>query len=118
MDNSLKKKRVSRKRRVFRVRNKLKSKPRLCVFKSNSHIYAQIIDGGNTICSASTLSKEMKEIKLSKKSKEAAKQIGKHIAALAKEKKCETIVFDRGRYKFHGILAELANSAREAGLKF
>jgi large subunit ribosomal protein L18 len=93
------------------------TRPRLSVSKTNCHIYAQLIDDENslTIAGFGTLSKTCKD---KKKSKDSAREIGKHIAELAKEKNINSVVFDRGRYKFHGVVAELANSAREAGLQF
>jgi large subunit ribosomal protein L18 len=92
-------------------------RPRLSVSKTNCHIYAQLIDDDNSVTLAGfgTLSKEMS---VKKKSKESAREIGKQIAELAKKKNINSVIFDRGRYKFHGIIAELANGAREAGLQF
>lgn len=118
MDKSLKKRDISRKRRVLRVRKKLKgslSKPRLCVCKTNKHLYAQLIDdeNGNTLLSAATLSKEKV-----KKSKESVKQLGLQLAKEAKEKNINRVVFDRGRNKYHGLVASLADGAREGGLEF
>ncbi len=96
------------------------TKPRLTVFRSNKHILAQIIDDEShaTLFGIGTMSKDFKGTEFSKKSKSAAKEIGKRIAAEAKKNKIETVVFDRGHYKYHGLIAELANAAREAGLKF
>ena len=118
MENRLKKRSIARKRRVFRVRKKLKgtlSKPRLSVSKTNKHLFAQLIDdeNGNTLAAAGTLSKE----KL-KKSKDSAKLIGTKLAEIAKEKKINSIIFDRGRFKYHGLIALLAEGAREGGLEF
>ena len=109
-----------RKKRVMRVRKKLRGsaeKPRLSIFKSLNHIGVQLIDDekGITLASFSTLSKEMKGKKLSK---ENARLVGAKIAELAKEKKIDRIVFDRGRYKYHGIIAEVADGARDKGIKF
>jgi len=120
MDNSLKRKKIARRARVFRVRNKVRGtteKPRLTVSKTNRHIYAQLIDDqkGLTLAGFGTMAKECKE---DGKSKEAARLIGTQIATLAKKLNVNTIVFDRGRHKFHGVVAELANAAREAGLQF
>lgn len=122
MDNSLQKRKVKREKRAFRVRKHVRGtaeKPRLSVMKSLKHLSAQIIDDdkGVTLVSASTLTKEFRD-KNVKKSKEGAKLLGLKLAALAKEKQISHVVFDRGRFKFHGLIAELANSAREAGLKF
>ncbi len=123
MDNSKVKRLKARKNRVFRVRKKVQgtdTRPRLSVFKTNKHIYAQLIDDINsiTIAGVGTLSKENQSTEHNGKSKEAARHIGKQIAELAKQKSIDTVVFDRGRYKFHGVVAELAQGAREAGLRF
>ena len=111
---------AERERRHARVRNKVSGtadRPRLCVFRSNSNLYAQIIDdvAGNTLVQASTLDKEVKT-KLS--NKEAAKEVGSLIAKRALEKNIKSVVFDRGGYIYHGVVKELAEAAREAGLKF
>lgn len=111
---------LERARRHARVRNKISGtaeRPRLCVFRSNANIYAQIIDdvAGNTIVSASTLDKE---VKTKHANKEAAKEVGTLIAKRAQDKKIKTVVFDRGGYLYHGIIKELAEAAREAGLEF
>ena len=123
MDNSKVKRLKARKNRVFRVRKKVQgtdTRPRLSVFKTNKHIYAQLIDDVNsiTIAGVGTLSKENQSTEHNGKSKEAARHIGKQIAEMAKQKSIDTVVFDRGRYKFHGVVAELAQGAREAGLRF
>ena len=90
-----------------------KEKPRLCVSKSDKHIYAQLIDDekGKTIASASDF--DFKKIKTGR-----AKEIGKAIAKKAKDLKIEKVVFDRGGYKYHGQVKELAEGAREGGLIF
>ena len=111
---------ATRRRRHIRVRRKISGTPecpRLCVYRSNSNIYAQIIDdvAGNTIVSASTLDKE---IKTKHANKEAAKEVGTLIAKKAAEKNIEQVVFDRGGYIYHGVVKELAEAAREAGLEF
>ncbi len=112
-----------RRRRHLRVRKKVfgtPERPRLAVYRSNKHIYAQIIDDtkGHTLAFASTLDKELRE-KLEKTwSKEAAREVGKLIGKRALEKGIEKVVFDRGGYKYHGRIKELADGAREAGLKF
>ena len=107
-------------RRHKRVRNKISGtadRPRLCVFRSNSNITVQIIDdvAGNTLVHASTLDKEVKE-KHAKKV--AAKEVGTLIAKRATEKNIKEVVFDRGGYIYHGVVKELAEAAREAGLQF
>lgn len=106
-----------------RIRNHISGtaqRPRLAVFRSNNHMYAQIIDdtAGNTLVSASTLQKEVKE-KLEKTNDvEAAAYVGTVIAQRALEKGINTVVFDRGGYIYHGKVKALADAAREAGLEF
>ncbi len=122
MESSLLNKTRKRINRAIRVRKHLRgtqAKPRLSVLKSNQHIAVQLIDDDQsiTLASASTLSKEFRKQKLGK-SKKAAKQIGMKIAELAKAKDIKAVVFDRGYNKFHGVIAELANAARENGLQF
>ena len=107
-------------RRHKRVRRKVSGTaecPRLCVFRSNSNLYVQVIDDvkGVTLAQASTLDKE---VKTKKANKEAAKEVGTLIAKRAMEKKIKTVVFDRGGYIYHGVVKELAEAAREGGLKF
>lgn len=111
---------MERQRRHMRVRRKISGtaeRPRLCVYRSNSNIYAQIIDdvAGNTLVQASTLDKE---IKTKYANKEAAKEVGTLIAKRATDKKIVDVVFDRGGYIYHGVVKELAEAAREGGLKF
>jgi len=106
-------------RRQKRVRAKISGtdqKPRLCVFRSNKHIYVQLIDDAKkkTILSASD--QKLKKGKMTKVA--LAKEIGKLIAQKALEKKIEKIVFDRGPYKYHGRVKAVAEGAREGGLKF
>ncbi|MFZ7132956.1 MAG: 50S ribosomal protein L18 [Eubacteriales bacterium] len=95
-------------------------RPRLNIFRSNANIYAQIVDDskGTTLVSASTLEKEIKEKMHSTKTKEAAKVIGKLVGERALSKGITTVVFDRSGYVYHGKVKELADGAREAGLKF
>ncbi|MGI6326307.1 MAG: 50S ribosomal protein L18 [Saccharofermentanales bacterium] len=112
-----------RKRKHLRVRKKISGtpeRPRLCVFRSNSHIYAQVIDdvNGDTLVSASTLDQEIREKKRYGGNVEGASEVGKLIAARALAKGIETVVFDRGGYIYHGRVAALATAAREAGLNF
>lgn len=107
-------------RRHKRVRRKISGTaecPRLCVFRSNSNLYVQIIDDvkGVTLAQASTLDKE---VKTKRSNKEAAKEVGTLIAKRAIEKKIKTVVFDRGGYIYHGVVKELAEAAREGGLEF
>ena len=111
---------MERQRRHIRVRRKISGtaeRPRLCVYRSNTNIYAQIIDdvAGNTLVAVSTLDKE---IKTKHANKEAAKEVGTLIAKRAAEKKIVDVVFDRGGYIYHGVVKELAEAAREGGLKF
>jgi len=112
-----------RKRKHFRVRKKISGtpeRPRLCVFRSLSHIYAQVIDdsNGQTLASASTLDKEIKEKINFGGNIEGAAEVGKLVAQRALAKGIETVVFDRGGYIYHGRIAALATAAREAGLNF
>ena len=109
-----------RTRRHIRVRTKISGTaecPRLCMYRSNTGIYAQIIDGvkGTTLVSASTLDKE---IKTKHANIEAAKEVGALIAKRAKDKKITNVVFDRSGYQYHGVVKALAESAREGGLEF
>lgn len=109
-----------RERRHIRVRRKISGtpeRPRLCVYRSNTNLYVQIIDdvAGNTIVAASTLDKE---IKTKHANKEAAKELGTLIAKKASDKKIESVVFDRSGYIYHGVIKELAEAARTGGLKF
>ena len=117
------KKELLRRKRHKRVRKSAigtAAKPRLNVFRSVCNIYAQIIDDatGKTLVSASTLDKELKPNVKSGGNVEAAKMVGELVSKRAVEKGIETVVFDRGGYKYHGRVAALANAAREAGLKF
>lgn len=95
-------------------------RPRLTVFRSAKHIYAQLIDDstGKTICSASTRAKDLRDQVDNGGNKAAAKVVGTAIAEKAKGKQIELICFDRNGYRFHGRIKELADAAREAGLKF
>lgn len=113
-------KRIRRHKRArFRIAG-TKDRPRLCVFRSNQHVYAQLIDDerGKTLLSASDLDlKKTAKVKNAKKS-EVSLELGKLLAAKAVEKKIERVVFDRGGYKYHGVVKALADGAREGGLKF
>ena len=111
---------AERQRRHKRVRTKISGtaqRPRLCVFRSNSNLYVQIIDDdkATTLAQASTLDKE---VKTKHANKEAAKEVGALIAKRKKKKNIKTVVFDRGGYIYHGVIKELADAAREAGLEF
>ena len=108
-------------KRARRVRNKLKkvsSRKRLSVFRSNNHIYAQIIDDsiGQTLASASTVEKEIASEKSNRK--DLADIVGKKIAERAIAKGVKEVAFDKGKYKFHGLIKILAESARSEGLHF
>ena len=115
---------VARQKRHYKLRRNLvgtAERPRLSVFRSNMHIYAQIIDddAGRTLTSASTMTEAFKETKLESTSNlEAAKAVGAEIARKAKELGIKSIVFDRGGYLYHGKVKALADAAREAGLQF
>jgi large subunit ribosomal protein L18 len=114
-------KNATRKKRHARVRAKLSgtaARPRLNVFRSNKHIYAQVIDdmSGVTLASASTLDKELTLESTS--NLEAAKLIGELVAKRAVEKGISSVVFDRGGYLYHGRIQALADAARENGLQF
>lgn len=123
MNHYLKDRNIRRKRRSLRVRKHVRGtaqKPRLSVFRSNQHLSAQVIDDEQrvTLFGIGTLSKGLKGTAYGKKSKDAARQIGKMIAEEAKKRRIESVVFDRGHYKYHGLVAEIAEGAREAGLTF
>lgn len=114
-------KQLMRQKRHKRVRAKIqgtKKIPRLCVFRSNKHIYAQLIDdtSGKTIVSASDI--KLKGKKKLKGKTQVAHEIGKLIAKNALEKNIEKIIFDRAGYKYHGRIKAIADGARESGLKF
>lgn len=115
--------RTSRKRRHVRVRKKvsgLTERPRISVFKSSKHIYAQIIDDekGITLVSSSTQDKEIRDDLKHGGNRDAAKKVGELLARRALEKGVRRVAFDRGGYTYHGRLSSLADSAREAGLEF
>lgn len=111
---------VARKRRHVRVRGRVSGttmRPRLNVYRSNKHIYAQLVDdaSGSTLASASTVEKALEG---SGGNVEAAKKIGTLIAERAIEKGFKSVVFDRGGYLYHGRIQALADAARDAGLEF
>ncbi|CAM3898328.1 50S ribosomal protein L18 [Alkalicoccus chagannorensis] len=113
--NAIRKKRHAHVRRTI---TGTAERPRLNVFRSNKHIYAQLINDveGVTIASASSLDNELNLENGS--NREAARQVGELVANRAKKHDTETVVFDRGGYLYHGRVQELADAAREAGLKF
>ena len=95
-------------------------RPRLCVFRSNKHIYVQIVDdqAPRTIIAASTMSKELASLGENPSTKEAARKVGALIARKAQERKIEKVVFDRNGFLYHGRVKAVAEAAREAGLQF
>ncbi len=114
---------TSRHRRQGRVRKRVRgtdTKPRLCVFRSAKHIYAQVISdqGGKTLVSASTLSTELRNGEAKAKKVEAAKQVGELVAKRCLEQSISQVIFDRNGFLYHGRVKALADAAREAGLKF
>jgi len=114
-------KKKRRVRRKFSIRNKVKGtveRPRLTIYKSNKNIYVQIIDDeqGLTICSSSTLAKEL-NLK-GKCNKASAEKIGTVVAEKALSKGLKSVVFDRNGYQYHGVVKELADACRKAGLEF
>ncbi|MDY6854817.1 MAG: 50S ribosomal protein L18 [Thermodesulfobacteriota bacterium] len=120
---SRKSKELARLRRKKRVRKKIKGtndRPRLCVFRSAKHIYAQVIDDmkGETLASASSISREIRDELKSSGNIEAAKKIGALVAKNSLERNIKQVVFDRNGYKYHGRVKALALMAREKGLIF
>jgi large subunit ribosomal protein L18 len=114
---------VGRERRKLRIRNKVNGtseKPRLSVFRSAKHIYAQVVDdvAGTTVAHASTLSRDVRGDVNEASKLDAAKRVGQTIAKLLLSKGIERVVFDRNGYLYHGRVRALADAAREAGLKF
>ncbi|HOJ50023.1 MAG TPA: 50S ribosomal protein L18 [Spirochaetota bacterium] len=108
--------------RKLRIRNKIKGtaeRPRLSIFKSNRNIFVQLIDDikGFTLCSVSTMEKELKDCQ-GKPNKETAKRIAEVLAERAINKGIKKIVFDRNGYRYHGVVKELADKCREKGLEF
>lgn len=111
-------------RREVRVRKVLRKvaggRPRLCVFRSSAHIYAQVIDDkrGHTVAAASSLEKDLRAKLKTGADKAAAAEVGKLVAERAKAAGVEKVVFDRGAYLYHGRIKALADAAREGGLQF
>jgi large subunit ribosomal protein L18 len=113
----------SRERRRRRIRRKLTGTsevPRLAVFRSHLHIYAQLIDDstGSSLCGTSTLDPALAEALAGKKKSERSKLVGKRMAEIAKERGIARVAFDRGGYVYHGRIQALAEGAREGGLLF
>jgi large subunit ribosomal protein L18 len=120
-DSTIDKKRELRNRRKARIRLKVsgsQERPRLSVYRSLNHIYAQVIDdvSGKTLAAASTLSPELKGGK--GKKRELAKEVGKLVAKKCQAAQIQAVVFDRNGFNYHGRIAAVADGAREAGLKF
>lgn len=114
---------AAREKRHYKMRRYLSGtseRPRLAVYRSNNHMYAQIIDDtvGHTIAAASTMEKAVSSNLKSTSNLEAAKAVGAAVAKKAMEKGITTVVFDRGGYIYHGKVQALADAAREAGLQF
>lgn len=114
---------TARERRRYRIRNKVSGnseRPRLTVFRSARHIYAQVIDDsiGRTLAAAGTLSPDLKPSLESSSKTDSARKVGVLIARICLEQKIDRIVFDRNGYLYHGRVKALAEAAREAGLKF
>ena len=108
----------NRQQRIRYKTKKVSNRNRLTVFRSNNHIYAQLIDDkkGVTLASSSSVEKSVKDMKLSKK--EIAELIGKNIAKIIISKGIDKVAFDRGKYKYHGLIKILAEAARVEGLNF
>jgi len=109
-------KRIRRHKKIRARMSGTKEMPRLCVFRSLNHIYAQLVDDQKAKIMAFASDKDLKKSKVNKLEK--AKEVGKMIAKLGLEKKIEKVVFDRGGLIYHGRIKSLAEGAREAGLKF
>ena len=114
---------VGRERRKLRIRRKISGtaqQPRLSVFRSAKHIYAQVVDdvAGSTVAHASTLSREVRGEVTEATKLDAAKKVGQSIAKALLAKGISKVVFDRNGYLYHGRIRALADAAREAGLKF
>jgi large subunit ribosomal protein L18 len=114
---------IARERRKKRFMKKVRGspeRPRLCIYRSNKHIYAQIVDdqATRTITSVSTLSKELSGLSGNRSTREVARKVGELIAKKAQERKIEKVVFDRNGFLYHGRVKAVAEAAREAGLQF
>ncbi|OGO61658.1 MAG: 50S ribosomal protein L18 [Chloroflexi bacterium RBG_19FT_COMBO_48_23] len=115
--------RLARKRRHLRVRAKVSgtaTRPRLCIFRSLNHTYAQVVDdsAGNTLVSASSLDAEIRDKIAGKRKTESAEMVGSLVAQRALNKGIKQIAFDRGGYQYHGRVKALAEAARKSGLDF
>jgi len=117
---------TSTQRRKYRVRNRIRAtalaqgKPRLSIYRTGQHMYAQIIDdtAGKTLASASTMDADVKKGLKSTSTVEAASAVGKAVAAKAKKANVTTVIFDRGQFLYHGRVKAVAEGAREGGLEF
>jgi large subunit ribosomal protein L18 len=114
---------LARKRRKKRFQKKIRGtpeRPRLCVYRSNKHIYAQIVDDQETrtLAAVSTLSKELASLADKRATKEGAQKVGELIAKKARERNIHKVVFDRNGFLYHGRIRAVADAAREAGLEF
>ena len=114
---------LARRRRKKRFQKKIRGtteRPRLCVYRSNKHIYAQIVDDQETktLAAVSTLSKELASLADKRATKEAAQKVGELIAKKAQERNIQKVVFDRNGFLYHGRIQAVADAAREAGLEF
>jgi large subunit ribosomal protein L18 len=121
--SALLKKVEQKQRRQRRVRSKVSGtseRPRLSVFRSARHIYAQVIDdeSGKTLAAASTVAKDVKDVVTEANKTDAAKKVGEAIARVCLEKGVKKVVFDRAGYMYHGRVSALAEAARKAGLEF
>lgn len=117
------KKLTGRQRRKFRIRNKISGsgeRPRLSVFRTSKHIYAQVVDDetGKTLAAASTLSADLKGMLKEDTKVDSAKKVGALLAKICLERKVGKVVFDRNGFLYHGRIKALAEAAREAGLDF
>jgi large subunit ribosomal protein L18 len=119
-NRSRKKMQLVRHKRIRRRLQGTAERPRLAVFRSSGHIYAQVIDdsAGKTLASASTLQPDVRDAAKDKKPLERAKLVGESVAKKAQEAGVKQVVFDRGGFRFHGRVKALADSAREQGLEF
>ncbi len=120
-------KNIQKKLRRDKIRRRIRStirgtaeRPRLCVYKSNKHVYAQLVDDlmGQTLVAASTQSEEVSDEVADKTKQESAEVVGKYLADLAEKQGINKAVFDRSGYKYHGVIKALADGAREGGLDF
>jgi large subunit ribosomal protein L18 len=120
ISNDRKRIRLKHKRRIRKKMFGVHERPRLCIFRSSRHIYAQIIDDleGRTLVSASTLDRELRDVPKVDGKAAKASEVGKLVAKRALVKGIKKVVFDRGGFLYHGRVKALANGARETGLEF